>query len=370
MRSKLSALQRSPYGYAGLLITLQLSVFILLFAIFPKRVSRTFLPIQPDSLNYICKGLKNSTLTSSEQRNLLKSLSRYFLRKGDPDLVCGDEPIFYHPRRFLSFLISEFADAHILFSLILPTIILCSISTYFYWKLTKDWVISGGFAQLILALAPWLSPHIGWYSFLVLTEGPLICAALGLILLANQNWRFWLWFPAALAFISIGILSRQSWPAMGALLAFAIVRRTSRSQIKSVLGIYLVSQLMAFAASQLIIGSSQYTTKNGFSAAEVLTGIRKGIVHDSVHLLKLGDIFGVLILTVLLVEIARIREVNSWILLISLTGFGVLSIGSVYLMEFTYGQNWRFFVLATISVIPIIANSKTKNYLGRKATRS
>ena len=139
--------------------------------------------------------------------------------------------------------------------------------------------------------------------------------------------------------------------------------------MKSVLGIYLVSQFIAFVASQLMIGSSQYTTKNGFSTAQVLTGVGKGIVHDSVHLLKLGDVFGILILTVLLIAIVKIGEFNSWMLLISLTGFGLVSIGSVYLMEFTYGQNWRFFALATISVIPIIANSKNKIHLGRLATR-
>ena len=168
------------------------------------------------------------------------------------------------------------------------------------------------------------------------------------------------------------LLSKQSWPIVMILLAISF-QRIYPAIAKSIT--YALGFIVSISVSELIkiIARGIYGSDFGkwndaaifLDPANALIGVAKGLSHDFLHLFEFADIFGLAGIS-LAIAITFIRRINAHfrILLLTCFAWGFATVGSVYLADGSYGQNWRFFVFANFLAIPIamIQNRSIKAY--------
>lgn len=326
--------------YLLALITVQSVVISTLYLVIRGKFGRTLSPIQPDSLLYICKGLKSSNLSPAVVDSFLSMINKYFDISTGSNLECGTAPGSYSGRVVLPTLIGIFAKTGVWWSVFLPSIIISLLVVITWWFLTKEWVSTHGISGLLVGLLPWLSPHIGFYVSLVLTEGPLILLILILLLELKRvqtDPKFWFTIPPT---IIAGLYVRQSWPIF-ALILGAGVSSFAKSKLTR-FGFYSLS-FMSVAIFSLTIPQLNDTQINFFNVKVGFTGLIKGVSHDFWHLFQFGDLPALTLLLLLLFKRPVLHSGLQRLTVLGLFLFSCFTCYSVYLGDGSYGQNWRYF---------------------------
>jgi hypothetical protein len=312
-------------------------------------MGRTLSPIQPDSFLYICKGLGNSGLTTNEIQSLLKSLNNFYDIAPGATLECGTAPSFYSSRITLSYVIGLFAKTQIWWMTLIPSIIISLLVVVTWWALTKEWVSTNGFRGLAVGLLPWLSPHIGLYVSLVLTEGPLTLSSLLLILVIRKTKSKSYYLLAIPPIIIAGLLVRQSWPIFAFILGAGIASNFNGARTR------LTSFSLGFMSVAIVsLLTPQLTgTKIDFlNITDGLVGLLKGLRHDFWHLIQFVDLPALTLIALFLFgreqQLSKLQRIVG----IGLVIFSCFTCYSVYLDDGSYGQNWRYF---SPSILVILA---------------
>jgi hypothetical protein len=85
-----------------------------------------------------------------------------------------------------------------------------------------------------------------------------------------------------------------------------------------------------------------------------IEGIALGLRNDLYSLFEFGDVFGVLGIGIAAwIIFAKIKTLEIRLILWTAAAWGFATMGSVYLADGSYGQNWRFLVFATFLAYPL-----------------
>jgi hypothetical protein len=281
----------------------------------------------------------------------------------DFDLACSPEitpP--YRVRLLLPFLMGLASLIGPWWTLFIPSVLIYLAIGFLTWNLVKqipnpNWKVKG------LALLPFLSPHIGWFLANIMTEGPVILACLGILSLlysSRKTSKVLLIFGVLLLAV-LCLLSKQSWPIVMIFLAISFQR--IYPEVKMVIT-YFLGLIISISVSELIKALARHIYGSDFGKwsdtaifldpENALVGVVKGLSHDFLHLFEFADFFGLVGISVAVaVTFTRHINVHFRTLLLVCFGWGCATVGSVYLADGSFGQNWRFFVFANFLAIPI-----------------
>ena len=366
MKYLVLALSRVSYWHIFLV---QFLTILLLYFFLPGRYPVTLSAFQPDSINSVCMALNMFNASDARIEEVLLNIERHFYNTNF-DLACSTEitpP--YRVRLLVPFLMGTTSLVGPWWTLFIPSILIYFAIGFLTWNLVKqtpnpNWKVKG------FALLPFLSPHIGWFLANIMTEGPVVLACLGILTLSYSRREY------SRIVLTIGILllavlcllSKQSWPIVMILLAISF-QRIYPAIAKSIT--YALGFIVSISVSELIkiIARGIYGSDFGkwndaaifLDPTNALIGVAKGLSHDFLHLFQFGDIFGLLGIS-LAIAITFTRRINAHfrILLLICFAWGFATVGSVYLADGSYGQNWRFFVFSNFLAFPIwiLANRK------------
>ena len=359
MKYLVLALSRVSYWH---IFSLQFLTILLLYFFLPGRYPVTLTAFQPDSINSVCMALDMFNASDARIEEVLLNIERHFYNKNF-DLACSAEitpP--YRVRLLLPFLMGITSLVGPWWTLFIPSILIYFAIGFLTWNLVKltpspNWKVKG------LALLPFLSPHIGWFLANIMTEGPVVLACLGILTLLYSHRK------SSRAVQTVGILllavlcllSKQSWPIVMILLAISF-QKIYPAIPKSIT--YALGYIVSISVSELIkiIARGIYGSDFGkwndaaifLDPKNALIGVVKGLSHDFLHLFEFADVFGLvgISLAVALVFVHHINVHFRFLLLICFA-WGFATVGSVYLADDSYGQNWRFFVFANFLAFPI-----------------
>ncbi len=351
------------------ILTVQIFTIFLLYFFLPGRVSVTLTGFQPDSINSVCMALNMFNANDSRITEVLFNIEKHFYNVNF-DLACSPEitpP--YRVRLLLPFMMGLTSLIGPWWTLFIPSILIYLAIGLFTWNIVKqipdpNWKVKG------LALLPFLSPHIGWFLANVMTEGPVVLACMGILSLLYSRRKF------SRAFLTIGVmllailclLSKQSWPIVMILLAISF--QSIYPNLKK-WNTYVLGFLASISISELIKVIARDIYGNDFGKwndtavflepANAFIGIAKGLGHDILHLFEFADAFGFVGISLAVAFIFDHRiNIHFRVFLLICFAWGFATVGSVYLADGSYGQNWRFFVFANFLAFPIwiLANSK------------
>jgi len=298
----------------------------------------------------------------SKIEDFLMSIESHFYN-GNFGLACPSEitpP--YRVRLLLPFLMGFFSLFGPWWTILIPSIIIYLSIGLLTWNLIKL-IPNQSWKLKTLALLPFLSPHIGWFLANIMTEGPVILACLGILnlLYAPRKFSRKYLMAGVLLLAILCLLSKQSWPIVMILIAISF-QRIYPEMAKIVT--YTLGFIISYSVSELvkIIARGIYGKDFGkwkddaifLDPTNALVGIKKGISHDFLHLFEFYDIFGLVGIS-LAVSFAFAKRINLHYRVLLLVSFawGFATVGSVYLADSSYGQNWRFFVFANFLAFPI-----------------
>jgi hypothetical protein len=289
----------------------------------------------------------------------------------DFDLACSPEitpP--YRVRLLLPFLMGLTSLIGPWWTLFIPSVLIYLAIGFLTWNLVKqipnpNWKVKG------LALLPFLSPHIGWFLANVMTEGPVVLTSMGILSVLYSRRKF------SRAFLTIGVMllailcliSKQSWPIVMILLAISF--QSIYPNLKK-WNTYVLGFLASISISELIKVIAQDIYGNDFGKwndtavfldpANALTGVAKGLSHDMLHLFEFADVFGLVGISLAVAFVFGHRlNIHYRVLLLICFAWGFATVGSVYLADGSYGQNWRFFVFANFLAFPIWVLANTRD---------
>jgi hypothetical protein len=369
---------RNRYVY---LFLIQALTVLLLYKFLPGRVPLTQTAFQPDSINSLCMGISRFQSNLDSINLVLDSIAKTFYADGF-QLACSPEitpP--YRTRLFLSFLIGMFSLLGPWWFVLLPSIIIYFALGFIYWLIINRYHKNLTIKELIWYV-PFLSPHIGWFLANVMTEGPLLLFLLliSYITYVNQIQK------RSVELILIGVLAtlslftKQSWPLVALVLASYLIERFKGSKK---LNLYVFSVGATFLASIFVkkIGGLLYGNDFGewndsavfVDPAGAIKGVLLGIRYDAIHLLTFWDPFGVVgICGAIWIIGFKIRNWQIRLTLIGAAGWGFATMGSVYLADGSFGQNWRFLVFAIFMAYPLYLidkNHHSETISGEKSQR-
>jgi multisubunit Na+/H+ antiporter MnhG subunit len=366
MKYLVLALNKVNYWH---ILTVQMFTIFLLYFFLPGRVPVTLTAFQPDSINSVCMALNMFNASDVKIAEALLNIERHFYNV-DFDLACSPEitpP--YRVRLLLPFLMGLASLIGPWWTLFIPSVLIYLAIGFLTWNLVKqipnpNWKVKG------LALLPFLSPHIGWFLANIMTEGPVVLACMGILslLYSRRKTSKVLLTSGVLLLAVFCLLSKQSWPIVMILLAIAFQR--IYPNIKNTAA-YILGLIVSISISELIKGIARDVYGNDFGKwndtavfldpVNALIGVAKGLSHDFLHLFKFADIFGLVGISLAVAFVFGHQiNVHFRVLLLICFAWGFATVGSVYLADGSYGQNWRFFVFANFLAFPIwiLANSK------------
>ena len=344
------------------LFSLQAITIFMLYVYLPGRVSLTLTAFQPDSINSLCMGISKFQNDLDGINKILSSISRTFYEAGTQLTCTNDLTPPYRTRLALPFLIGAFSILGTWWFVLVPSILIYIGIGYIYWLIIKSYHEFISYKELIYFL-PFFSPHIGWFLANVMTEGPLLLFLLLIVYITYvsniRNVKLEIFVVSALCVFSL--FTKQSWPLVTAVLAAYAINRFSSIRVPAV---YLGSFLLTFGASLLVkrVGSVLYGGDFGkwndlaifMNPTGAVKGLLLGLRADTLHLFALGDIFGLLgIVSAIWIILFKVKQIEIKITLLCATGWGMATIGSVYLADGSYGQNWRFMVFAFVLAFPL-----------------
>jgi len=344
------------------LFSLQAVTIFLLYIYLPGRVSLTLTAFQPDSINSLCMGISKFQRDTDGINRILSSISRTFYEAGTQLTCSNDLTPPYRTRLVLPFLIGAFSLLGPWWFVLVPSILIYFGIGFIYWSILNRYFKSITYKELIW-FVPFFAPHMGWFLANVMTEGPLLLFLLLIIFITYarniKNLKLEIFVISALCVLSL--FTKQSWPLVTVVLAAYAIRRFSGIRPPVV---YLGSFFLIFGTSLLVkkVGSVLYGNDFGkwndlaifMNPTGAIKGLMLGLRADTLHLFALGDIFGILgIVTAFWLTLFKVKQFEIKVTLLCATGWGLATIGSVYLADGSYGQNWRFMVFAFVLAFPL-----------------
>jgi len=343
-------------------LSIQLTAVFLLYVILPGRVALTLTAFQPDSINSLCMGLLWFQNDPDSISRILNAIADKFYADG---VVLGCSPELtppYRTRFFLSFLIGLFSLTGIWWFVLLPSILVYLLIGYIFWRIGAEFYTEIRVKQLYLFL-PFLSPHIAWFLANVMTEAPLMLSILGLIYftyvkkLDSRNLEY---LVISILFV-LALISKQSWPIMTVVIGAYLVTRNPRKKKPF---LYLIALSISIIFAQFVKAAGSYLygddfgTWNDFAVFQnpmgAIEGIVLGLRNDLYSLFEFGDVFGVLGIGIATwIIFAKIKTLEIRLILWTAVAWGLATMGSVYLADGSYGQNWRFLVFASFLAYPL-----------------
>ena len=347
--------------YIYLFFVQSITVF-LLFIWLPGRVPLTQTAFQPDSINSLCMGISRFQPNLDSINHILDSISKQFYPDGYNLACSADLTPPYRTRLFLSFLIGLFSILSPWWFVLLPSILIYLAIGILYWSVVNKYHKSLTVKNLIWYV-PFFSPHIAWFLANVMTEGPLL---LFLFLISYITYVKHIQ-KRSTEFLVVGILSalclatKQSWPLVTFVLASYFIKRFENSKK---INLYIFSFGASLLGSMFIrrIGEFLYGNDFGewndfgifFDPVGATRGVQLGIRYDTIHLFAFWDLFGIVgICGAIWIIGFGVRNRQIKLTLIVAAAWGFATMGSVYLADGSFGQNWRFLVFASFLAFPL-----------------
>ena len=220
-----------------LVLGIAIAELIAIYGVLPGRASATFTGIQPDSVTYICQGTRFSTLSVQEAAQATGSL---FQRFGYPPHACVEQasvmPWQVNARPLLPGMIAAAVDIWASsWALLIPSMLVFLGLTLLWLRIIAPADQRPGLMAWVLAIAPFAAITMILWPASVLTEGPvLVLSLLAVMILAATSMEPDAKAPgrrrmsglAFAALIIIGLtllLTRQSWPIVGAFWCAALI---------------------------------------------------------------------------------------------------------------------------------------------------
>lgn len=367
MKYLVLALNRVNYWH---ILAVQISTIFLLYFFLPGRVPVTLTAFQPDSINSVCMAMNMFNASDAKIADALLNIEEHFYNV-DFDLACSPEitpP--YRVRLLLPFLMGLTSLIGPWWTLFIPSVLIYLGIGFLTWNLVKqipnpNWKVKG------LALLPFLSPHIGWFLANIMTEGPVVLGCIGILsLLYSRRKSSRTYLTVGVLLLSVlCLLSKQSWPIVMIMLAISFQRiyPEFKKFITYFLGLFIsisVSELIK-ALARHIYGSDfgkWNDTAIFLDPENALVGVVKGLSHDFLHLFEFADVFGLFGISLAVAFVfSHYISVHFRFLLLICFAWGFATVGSVYLADGSYGQNWRFFVFANFLAFPVWILSKGRD---------
>jgi hypothetical protein len=360
MKYLILVLNRVNYRH---MFSVQFLTIFLLYFFLPGRYPVTLTAFQPDSINSVCMAFNMFNASDARIEQVLLNIEEHFYNS-NWNLACSTEitpP--YRVRLLLPFLMGLTSLVGPWWTLFIPSILIYFAIGFLTWNLVKstpnpNWKIKG------LALLPFLSPHIGWFLANIMTEGPVVLACLGILhLLYSRRKSSRVFLTAGVLLLTfLCLLSKQSWPI--AMILLAISFQSIYPEISKSIT-YALGFIVSFSISEIIksIARGIYGRDFGkwddvaifLDPTNALVGITKGLKHDLLHLFEFADIFGLVGISLAVAFIfAKRIDIHFRVLLLICFAWGFATVGSVYLADGSFGQNWRFFVFANFLAVPIV----------------
>jgi multisubunit Na+/H+ antiporter MnhG subunit len=367
MKYLVLALNRVNYWH---ILAVQIFTIFLLYFFLPGRVPVTLTAFQPDSINSVCMAFNMFNANDAKIAEALLNIEKHFY-KVDFDLACSPEitpP--YRVRLLLPFLMGLTSLIGPWWTLFIPSVLMYLGIGFLTWNLVKqipkpNWKVKG------LALLPFLSPHIGWFLANIMTEGPVVLGCMGILSLLYSRRK------SSNTSLTIGVLllavlcllSKQSWPIVMILLAISLQR--IYPELKKVIT-YFLGLFISISVSELIKALARHIYGSDFGKwndtaifldpENALIGVAKGLSHDFLHLFEFADVFGLVGISLAVAFVfSHQMNVHFRFLLLICFAWGFATVGSVYLADGSYGQNWRFFVFANFLAFPVWILSKRRD---------
>lgn len=355
--SKFSIKNRYIYTFGIQAITV-----FLLYIFLPGRVSQTLTAFQPDSINSLCMGISRFHSNLHSVQAILSSVAKTFYVSGIQLACSPDLTPPYRTRFILSLQMGLFSLLGPWWFVLLPSVLIYFCIGFIYWLIVKRYFEFLTFKDLIWFI-PFFSPHLGWFLANVMTEGPLF---LFLILITYVTYirkiNILLFEVTLVSFLcALALLTKQSWPLVTVVLAAYLVNRFT--QFAKVL-VYGFSLVLSLAGSSIVkhLGESIYGKDFGkwndlaifLEPIKASKGVFLGLRADFNHLFAFADIFGIVgICGAIWLTLFKIINIEIKITLLTALAWGLATIGSVYLADGSYGQNWRFMVFAFVLAYPL-----------------
>ena len=303
----------------------------------------TFSPVQPDSAYYLCRGLEFGRLDFTEKFKFLNFINEKFRPQSDVITDCGGVPIHYQARILLPALIAAVSQFKVPVLVLAPTLAFAFGSILVWWCLTRRYVELASPFVLLLALAPWLSPHFGGHVYLVLTEGPLLFTLVLILLVSGIGLRKDFVVITLILLLVLGISNRQSWPILAIFVGYSISMIFQVSKFHRLIALYF-STLILSAIVNLIMPPSPSAFISPRKFPEAFQGVIKGLMGDVLHLIKFLDLPGLIVLSAITITLCKGFSLQSRMPTLLLLMISLYSIGGVYLFDGSYSQNWRYFL--------------------------
>jgi hypothetical protein len=254
---------------------------VFLYLLAPGRLQPTFTGMQPDSMQYLCRGLQVSPVSNDAVVSMFDSIATRFGYAGQQCTEDSPVPWFFYSRLLLPWLTAIVAIPKV--AAIIPF-----LGAFLYAAFAFVWTRvfvgrlpsasrRGRVLLFAVCLAPLASPTLAIWLGAFLTESlSLVFLTLSLVVLAARG-RFG--GSSALAVLVLGVLmliTRQLAPIVAGLWFVAVLlllraRRpgwmsTTARSVAAVVGAAAVSVVLAFGGSSLI----EYLTSPGEQGAEQL----------------------------------------------------------------------------------------------------
>lgn len=383
---RLAGISRERIGrstlWAAVLVIALLQV-VALYVLLPGRVSPTFTAVQPDSVQYICYGLKLSGKDYSQSNDAAEQV---FVQFGYQQQSCfspdGELDIAWqvYSRLVLPVAIAAFAYAPSPYLVLVPSILFYGLFIFLWGRLTIPREKLPGLADWLIAAGPLLAFSMVLWIAAVLTEGPYLAlsllAVLGLIPRSRSPK-----LRVSIGLILIGALmlsTRQSWPVVGALWfssalmylanmrpTYSIVGKTIQAITRG--GIALGAVASAWLANRLLetltvpshVKASQAYTPEGLEgdlsvlAGVVVSGLTSTFLDVQVAISR-GELMSPLVLAaglVFMIIVARRRHWPLSVFLITSWLLGLYAVGLVAYYFDAYGTHFRYLAPAALASI-------------------
>ena len=303
----------------------------------------------------------------NESQKKLNAISNHFYHSGK-NLSCGSEltpP--YRTRLLLPILIGVASLFKPWWAVCIPSILIYFAIGFLYAKFVSKLKPKANLGTQLFLLIPFLSPHIGWFLANIMTEGPLLLILLLMlnILVRSPMKATKSELPIFLLLGNAALFTKQSWPMVAVMFYTYFEKRKFFSKtvaaILSVLGCFTASELVKIVGSSIY--GSDFGNWNDFSLfahpLRALKGVELGLSHDLFNLAKFGDVFGFIGIgfSLYLLLFGKLTATNRLILATSFL-WGLATVGTAYIADGSFGQNWRFFVFATFLAFPMWFNQK------------
>jgi hypothetical protein len=301
-------------------------------------------PIQPDSWIYICRAGEMANLSKSEVSAFLKELESYYATPEDQGRVCTDVPLTYSGRILLPLLLVPVMLSGKWWLIGIPNLIGCLVITFAWFRLLNQ---SHRLSLLhsAVALAPFLSIQLMPQLGLVLTETFVLGSFLLIILISQKTTSEISQFRAVGLVIvcqTIGLLSRQSWPIFlvaGFLFLTQFERTFTRPRPRLLSFVVLLYPPFISIILDKGVKSIPLTLPN---LQDGVIGVAQGLLKDILDTLLYFDAFMLVVLLILLVNLFIWDSPLRLLSLFSLCVISLATQANVYLADYSYGQNWRY----------------------------